>query len=151
MDINDFSQIPQNFVENRNPIPLPHPLEVTPLERSIWVLARPIKAARGFSFLSEGKFPICHWGLLASDLSPLSFKLRWDSKERIESGADWGTLFELVRDENDKNTVHEVEHFGANMEFVTEWKTVAIMFIGTTFLRDADLSAQGKRHQQTLC
>jgi hypothetical protein len=38
-------------------------------KRSVYILARPIKAAEKLSFLSEGKFPLCHWALLVSSHS----------------------------------------------------------------------------------
>jgi|SRR5271170_2869953 len=150
-DIDDGSHIPGgSFVENYKPIlPPAHQLQVVHPERSVWVLARPIRAAGDFGFLSEGKFPVCHWALLASESSAISFKVRWDSKARIKLSESWGTLFELFRDENDKNRVHEVQHFGANMEFISEWRTVAITFIGNSCFSDADLSAQGKRSSRT--
>lgn len=112
-------------------------------ERTVWVLARPINAARGFSFLSDGKFPLCHWAVLLSNLNEVRFKVLWDSKTNIGLNGSWGTLFELFRDDNDKNIPHEIYDFGSHDEFLNDWKSVAIIFIGTSLRSDSEVSAQG--------
>src|SRR5256885_8008247 len=42
--------------------------------RFVYVVARPLKAAGPFTFVSEGKFPICHWGVLFSELNEETLK-----------------------------------------------------------------------------
>jgi hypothetical protein len=114
-------------------------------ERTVWVLARPITAANNLGFLSEGKFPLCHWAILLSDMSALSFKVLWHSKHRTQSNNVWRILFELFRGEGDINMPHELQDFGANKELIGTWKTVAATLIGTSPWTDDEISVQGLR------
>lgn len=59
-------------------------------KRSVYILARPIKKAGQLRFLSEGKFPLCHWGLL---ISPYN---RRQLLHHIQKGTQsWGMIFEI--------------------------------------------------------
>jgi hypothetical protein len=120
-----------------------YPVEVPTSDRTVWVLARPIKAAQWLAFLSEGKFPLCHWAILVSDLNFVDFTVLWASKKRVCRRDSWRTLFELYRDENNINKSHMVEELGVNREFLDEWCTVFVAFMGTTHDTDLEIYHQG--------
>jgi hypothetical protein len=78
-------------------------------------------------------------------MSVVDVKVLWESKYRLSEKDTWGTLFELHRDEYNKNEVHKIEDFGQRGEFQREWDAVAIAFIGYTVRHDEEIGYQGIR------
>ncbi len=77
--------------------------------RFVDVVARPLKAAGPFSFISEGKFPICHWGVLFSEFDEETLKQIFAESE---SKRTCGTYIELFRDPSQNHRVtHNVIDF----------------------------------------
>lgn len=120
--------------------------------RSVYVLARPINAAGVFSFLSHGKFPLCHWGILVSRFKSLPSEVQaaagletnpYSSSSSNLCDRLWGTLFELFRDPvTNENRAHMIEGFG-HREITTEWHLVAMSRIGETQYLDPDIYCKG--------
>jgi hypothetical protein len=111
-------------------------------ERSVWVLARPTSLASILSPLSQGKYPVCHWGLLASEYRDL--KELWANRGEVTTlnNASWGTLFELFRTPDNKNIPRIISNFGPERIFA-EWSFSSIVYIGQTSKTDEELSAEG--------
>ncbi len=134
-----------------------HPVE--PKVRHIYVLARPIQAAGIFSILSQGKFPLCHWGVLLSELRNLergdyspfpSFSGGYlststssvDLASRV-TPLKWGSLFELQRDPlTNQNKAHVVYDFG-HTDLHYDWKFLSLRKIGATAYHDDEIVARG--------
>jgi hypothetical protein len=133
---------------------LQHPVESK--VRHIYLLARPIQAAGVFSILSHGKFPLCHWGVLLSELrdlekdyyreysgSYLSISNRsvdWASRV---TPLKWGSLFELCRDPlTNQNKAHVVYNFG-HTHLQDDWKSFCLRKIGVTTYHDGEIFAEG--------
>lgn len=117
-------------------------------KRSVYVLARPIKAAGKLSFLSEGKFPFCHWALLVSSHSESELQRRClmlntpDSDNRTLINASWGTLFELFRTHDGQNLSHMITEFGAT-NLMSDWSYACIAYVGKTKYTDYRLCKEG--------
>ena len=133
-----------------------HPVESK--VRHVYVLARPIKVAGVFSVLSHGKFPLCHWGVLLSELEDLAtmwccFPGDGQPRPRPENvhGMEttpkvWGSLFELYRDPTtNQNKPHVVYNFG-HSELHREWQFLALFKVGTAKIRDDELYEKGESH-----
>jgi hypothetical protein len=113
-------------------------------KRSVFVIARPLQIAGPLSFSSDGKFPICHWGLFVTD-SHADVTSRWMKYRKTRNPVDLpprGTLFELVRGPDYKNSHNKTPNFGLE-EWDAEWGCVSIMYVDKTLASDQDLSAKG--------
>jgi hypothetical protein len=96
-------------------------------------MARPIHAAGVFSPLSEGKFPLCHWGVLVSDEKNLHQWLSERDNVVWNTTKSWGTLIELYRDPlTNLNKPHIVLDFG-HFELRKEWRMFALRLVGSTY------------------
>jgi hypothetical protein len=106
-------------------------------QRLVYVIARPLKAAGPFSSLSGTEFALCHWGLFVTDPRDR------DRNTSLSISALKGTLFELLRQENNINTPSTTTDFGV-AQWKTEWKYVLITAVGETDVSDEELRAQGR-------
>ena len=110
-------------------------------------MARPLESAGPFSFLSEGKFPLCHWGILISNYKKVDLEVLWINRKAMNSPKtlqlSWGTLFELFRiPESNINKPHVIEEFGLR-NLVNEWSLASIVYVGETFFEDKALEQRG--------
>jgi len=115
-------------------------------KRAVFIIGRPLKLARQFSvsFVSDGKFPICHWGLFLAD--DRSCDRAWKRYRKTRDPTDLpsrGTLFELLRLEGDKNSCQKIEDFGLE-DWEEEWDYVSITYAGETSVSDQLLAAEGE-------
>jgi hypothetical protein len=109
-------------------------------KRSVYIIARPTTVAGALSSLSQGKFPLCHWGLLVTRHSESELKtqcLLLNIDDNLES---WGTLFELIRTE--KGNKPQIKDFGPT-ELLSQWGYACIAYVGKTKSSDYALSAHG--------
>jgi hypothetical protein len=103
--------------------------------RSVYILARPIKKAGHLGFLSEGKFPLCHWSLLVSPYN------QRELKNHIRQGIDsWGTIFEICN--SDGTHVPNVYKHSPQI-FVRDWGYVCLAYVGKAHLPDYRISHHG--------
>jgi len=107
-------------------------------QRFVYVVARPLKAAGPFSFVSEGKFSICHWGVLFSEFDGESLEQKFAESE-VRRGC--GTYIELFRDPS--QTYHLMD-FDA-YRFSREWKYVSIAWVGKTSVQDSTLEKEAQK------
>jgi hypothetical protein len=116
--------------------------------RYVYILGRPLWMANrlGISFISDGKFALCHWGLLVTplDLNSMIDCLREFNNIKRSKHQNLGTLFELVR-EGRVNRWRTIQNFGEGDELHTDWTTMTIAYVGTTMLNDDVFEATGDK------
>jgi len=114
------------------------------LTRFIYLVARPISKAGPFGFLSEGKLPLCHWGILVSEYDEKAFfeLLDYQTATNQES-LRLGMLFELAREESHdaKWQVNVVPNFGKQLPRI--WKNVMVFHVGETIIANEDIISYG--------
>src|ERR1700735_5432124 len=102
-------------------------------KRSVYIVARPTTIAGNLSSLSQGKFPLCHWGLLVSAHTETELKtqcLMLNFADNDTSALErWGTLFELIRTENGNKP--QIKEFGPG-DLLREWGHACIAYVGKT-------------------
>jgi hypothetical protein len=111
--------------------------------RAVYIIAKPVKSAGTLSFLSDGKFPFCHWGLLVTrhsrtEIHALSLMMRLD----LLDDEPWGTLFEINRNEANESVPNICPAFGAQ-ELRGEWNRAFLIYVGSTSFSDDKLSREG--------
>jgi hypothetical protein len=113
-----------------------------PRIRSLYVVARPIRKAGRLklSFLSEGSFPFCHWGLFVSyyNENELLEKMIQYSEDISDVGEPgMGTMFELQQTPqgNKPNVVSDFR--------LSCWEQAVYAQVGETRLSDQDISDHG--------
>jgi hypothetical protein len=95
--------------------------------RSVYILARPIKKAGQLGFLSEGKFPLCHWGLLVSPYN------QREMQDHIRQGTQsWGTIFEISLSLRGTH-IPNIHTYSART-FSGDWQYACIAYVGETYL-----------------
>jgi hypothetical protein len=116
--------------------------------RYVYILGRPLWMATrlGVSFISDGKFALCHWGLLVTplDLNSMIDCLREFNNIKRSKHQNLGTLFELVR-EGRVNRWRTIQNFGEGDELHTDWTTMTIAYVGTTMSHDDVFEATGDK------
>jgi hypothetical protein len=114
-------------------------------KRAVFVVARPLKAAGMLSFSSDGKFPICHWGLFVIDTRHAQISSQWNKFRETRDPCNLpphGTMIELVRLPGNINSHNLIHDFGLE-QWDDEWKYVAIRYVGDTYVSDGELATEG--------
>jgi len=115
---------------------------------NVWVLARPLSLALGFTkLLSEGKTPFCHLGLLVTTLEFDKVKqvlVNARESARSEEDLDFklGDLWELHRNEADKDEASLISGFKSSLLY-TEWEFCCGTWAGKTFLTKERIKFEG--------
>jgi hypothetical protein len=112
-------------------------------KRSVYIIARPTTIAGHLSSLSQGKFPLCHWGLLVSTHSESDLQTRCTMLNLVDDTTaleGWGTLFELIRTEAGNKP--QIKEFGPG-DLLREWGHACIAYVGKTKSSDHSLSMEG--------
>ena len=121
-------------------------LEIIRSPRNVWLLARPTSHAVRFSYLAEsshGSFPLCHWGVLVTDLSLKTFPKVIQSETSASQGSFLlGDLYELFQGERGNATANRTSPFLVN-DLRRDWRMVSFKFVGTTLKTDTSIMAQG--------
>jgi len=121
--------------------------------RSVYIIARPLRAAGPLAPFSDGKFPVCHWGLLVTSCSRNEIASHWlKYRETGEPSflPPWGTMIELRR-HPDNTTTYNVNANFSMCDWYTEWGfNISIMYVGETRESDTSLASQGKIHITTV-
>ena len=127
----------------------PQELSLPPDESSVWIIARPIDLPDYISFISRGRLPFCHWGILVSHLNHSELQAEWFETEKMELEyrrdvmGNWGNLYELHRDpETDKTLPNVMTDFGPS-SLVDEWAYAVAEYVGTTRDRGPVISQFG--------
>src|ERR1700728_3138042 len=77
---------------------------------SVWIFTRPLSYATHFTpfaLTSDGRDYLRHWGVLISEMTLLDAQviLFRKTEYRGNGGTELGTMYELLRDENNHNNV----------------------------------------------
>jgi hypothetical protein len=103
--------------------------------RHVYLVAKPIPALSGpFEFLSDGKFPVCHWGFVLSQYNQDQLKEHFD--HQVDSLylpiEPLGTLFELKRYPDGQKAwqLNMDDKFGQML--ASDWSRMCIGYIGET-------------------
>ena len=111
--------------------------------RSVYIVTRPLTKAGNFKFLSEGKLPLCHWGLLVSKFNPNELREQIISQSESNSCAartSWGTLYEIING-GGVMVLNRNEYFGRC--FGRDWTYAIIAHVGKTHLPDSTIYDHG--------
>jgi hypothetical protein len=114
-------------------------------KRFAYVIARPLKSVGRLSFLSDGKFPLCHWALLVTNSRPELETDRADSPIEAQSIMHChlqGTLFELHRSPDGLNP-NIIEDFKLE-KWCNAWGFAISKYAGETRVSDQNLSNTGE-------
>lgn len=113
---------------------------------NVWLLARPLTRTSfipPLTSLSDGKYPLCHWGVLITNLSVTDieyhFENRYGSAER-----HLGTLYELRRIDENQHSVNMIQPF-LTSDLRAEWRRVSKKWLGLTTKSNQEISAAGSR------
>ena len=128
----------------------PVPLDDWELEDfSVWIVARPLDLPDYISFISRGRLPFCHWGVLVSSIGRWDIESEWFEMEMTEPNSrhtlsrSWGSLYELYRDPaSDKNRPNVITGFGPSA-VVDEWAHSVAHYVGQTTATSAQICLAG--------
>jgi hypothetical protein len=107
--------------------------------RFVYVVARPLQSAGLLSLFSDGKFALCHWGVLLSRFDGLELGQLTNSSNG-SSRVPCGTFIELVRCPT--STFSCIQDFDL-VEFDREWAYVSAVSVGKSRISDKRLEEEG--------
>jgi hypothetical protein len=87
-------------------------------ERAVYIFARPLKLAGRAGSLSDGKLPLCHWGMLVSKCNKEELKKRLERLD-LSKAESWGTFIELNRNSENKIIHNMIRNFSAEEWYKT--------------------------------
>ena len=123
---------------------------------SVWIFARPLSFARKFvpfQFTSNGKYHLCHWGVLVSSLPVEEMKniLVEGGKTSTLQSFDYelGQMWELNRIERNTNTVNVTRPFKVS-HIQADWRPFSAEYLGETPLGRAQIQHIGIQGEE-LC
>ena len=111
------------------------------MTRSVWLFARPLSWADfiiALQWVSDGKYPLCHWGVLVTHLDITDeFMRRTPSPTEA---LDLGIMYELRRNDINQNTVNIIRPFSTAS---AEWRLFSAKYIGTTEMAHEQIEVEG--------
>jgi hypothetical protein len=115
--------------------------------RSVWIFARPLRFATilGSQFVSHGKYPFCHWGVLITELDFDTVKQLLTDIDQCTPGVEdinVGDMWELFRGDDDKNGINVTRPFRAS-DVLETWSIFSAEKVGETVLNDDEVQAKG--------
>jgi hypothetical protein len=120
---------------------------VDPRHRLVWLLARPLSSTHSITSVAAGGFPILHWAVL---ISPRGYG-RQRMKSLLETLQNWprdlqhfhmGTIQEIRFDRNIGKTNRRFGEL-TTWDFLQEFKTSSIAYIGTSYCTDEEINNYG--------
>jgi len=114
---------------------------------SVWLFARPLSWAQFISVLqwvSDGKYPLCHWGVLVTPLDILSINsiLLQTRANSDDDTVELGNMYELVRDGHNMNSVNVERPFSLK-SLNTNWQLFSAKYIETTHMTHEEIELEG--------
>jgi hypothetical protein len=105
--------------------------------RSVWILARPLSYAQWLplkSQTSDGVFPLCHWGVLITELCDQVLVRALARSDGVPPQYFLGDLFELNR-LGDLSSVNMTQ-------MVYSWTFVSAQYVGQTSMTNPQIWAE---------
>lgn len=122
------------------------------MKHTVWLFTRPIKIATGLGVIplasiSDGKDHFRHWGILVSDRTRLDIQavLLRQRQDGGNDSSDLGTIYELYRDEDNRNNVKVTRPFGTETlrKLRQDWHIVDFQFVGETSMTHETIILEG--------
>lgn len=117
--------------------------------RSVWIFARPLSGSGVFPAssmvaASHGHFPLCHWGVLVTELSIVDVKalISRDGGSSVTDDLKLGVMWELLRRPDNKTTVNKSNPFKV-ATIKQLWSTLSAQYIGRTLMIDEEVQSEG--------
>ena len=121
-----------------------HPAQQDPPVRSLYVVARPIRTMGRLklSFLSDGSYPFCHWGLFISPHNENDLLQNMLQQSQSIDEAEYpglGTMVELQQTPqgNKPNVVSDFQ--------ICSWEHAVFAFVGETEMSDEEIVKHGMK------
>jgi len=115
------------------------------MTRSVWLFARPLSWADfivALQWVSDGKYPLCHWGVLVThlDITANDEFMRRTPDISPTQALDLGIMYELRRNDINQNTVNIIRPFSTAS---AEWRLFSAKYIGTTEMVHEEIEVEG--------
>ena len=114
--------------------------------RDVWVFARPLTMAVGFTkLISEGKTAVCHLALLVTTLKFAEVERILQEHRNghlVTSHQEMGALWELYRDKDDKNHACVTRPFKSRI-LSKEWEMCCGTRAGRTTMTSQQIDREG--------
>ena len=106
------------------------------MKYSVWLFTRPITYAMTFPSIaasSDGKNYLRHWGVLVNEMTIIDIEVIISRvrKYGANDNTDLGIMYELHRNNDNKNDLRITEKFGIN-SVRNEWPMFSMEYIGET-------------------
>ena len=117
------------------------------MTNSVWLFTRPLSYTihiNPVASISDGKPHLRHWGVLVSEMSVVDVKATL-SRTKEYCGSDFsalGTMYELFRDEEDRNNVSVCRNFGMKT-IRDDWPMYSAEFVGLTTMEHHSIKSEG--------
>ena len=109
--------------------------------RFVWIFARPLFRESIFSSFagakSNGKFHLCHWGVL---VTPSAMDVK-ELRQGTDLNTELGVMWELLP-ANHQNHVYKYQPFKAS-NLREEWRIFSAEYTGMTALMDEQIDQEG--------
>jgi len=114
------------------------------MERSVWLIARPIRFATifGFQYVSHGSYPFCHWAVLVTSLDFEDIKSTLTDASAEREDIQLGDLWRISRREDGKCRLDNVRSFCVS-NAKDEWSIFSAEYIGKTSKSDEEIEYEG--------
>lgn len=111
-------------------------METNQTIRNVWILARPLSYAQWLPLKSDGVFPLCHWGVLVTELCDQVLVRTLARSDGVPPQFPLGDLFELNR-LGDLSSVNMTE-----MVYSRTWTVVSAQYVGQTSMATPQIWAE---------
>lgn len=114
------------------------------MERSVWLIARPIQFATifGFQFVSHGKYPFCHWAVLVTSLDFETIKAALTDSATEKDDIQLGDLWRISPRDDGKCPLDNIRPFCVS-NAKDEWSVFSAEYIGKTSKSDNEIGYEG--------
>jgi hypothetical protein len=112
---------------------------------NVWLLARPLLCTSfipPLTSLSDGKYPLCHWAVLITNLSVDYIQQHFENRYS-SGGQSLGTLYELQRADSHQYSVNIIPFPASALR--SEWRRVSNQWLGVTTKSNDEISVAGSR------
>lgn len=111
------------------------------------LFTRPLSYAMSFPSVaasSDGNDYLRHWGILISDINPLDLEvaLSRTTEFGVNDNTVLGTMYELLRREDNQNTVRINPKFGMN-SLRKQWPMFSMEYVGKTPMTHEQIKKEG--------
>jgi hypothetical protein len=119
------------------------------MKYSVWLFTRPLSYSAIFPPLaktSDGKEYFRHWAILVSEMTLIDAQVILERTTQYGGDEDTniGTMYELFRDERDRNNVNVTRPFKTST-LRRRWQTFSVQYVGETEMNHKMIEREGIR------